>query len=84
MQSQVHLDYLYVLTVCDISATNPTLWNTWRAALLRQLYTETVRVMRRGVQSPKRSQWIQATRHEVREMLKAKSTFCRVLPRYGH
>lgn len=74
MQSQVHLDYLYVLTVCDISATNPTLWNTWRAALLRQLYTETVRVMRRGVQSPqKRSQWIQATRHEVREMLKSKS-----------
>lgn len=41
--SQAHLDYLYVLTVCDISATNPKLWNTWRASLLRQLYIETKR-----------------------------------------
>lgn len=75
MQSQVHLDYLYVLTVCDISATNPSLWNTWRAALLRQLYSETVRILRRGLQeAPKRSAWIQATRNEVREMLRNRSS----------
>ncbi len=74
MLSQVHLDYLYILTVADISATNPKLWNTWRAALLRQLYTETIRAMRRGEQSPqKRSQWIQTTRHEVRELLQSRS-----------
>jgi [protein-PII] uridylyltransferase len=28
-----HLDYLYSLTVSDINATNPKLWNTWRASL---------------------------------------------------
>lgn len=47
---QVHLDYLYALTVADIGATNPTLWNSWRASLMRQLYIETKRALRRGLE----------------------------------
>ncbi len=42
------LDYLYTLTVADITATDPSLWNGWRAALMSQLYTETRRMLRRG------------------------------------
>jgi [protein-PII] uridylyltransferase len=52
MKSEMRLDYLYALTVADINATNPTLWNSWRATLLRQLYGEARRTLRRGLESP--------------------------------
>ena len=47
-----HLDYLYTLTVADINATNPKLWNTWRASLMRQLYTYSRDVIRSGLGRP--------------------------------
>ncbi len=72
--SQVHLDYLYVLTVCDIAATNPSLWNSWRASLLRQLYIEAKRALRRGIDNPiSRDDWIAATKVEARELLNAEN-----------
>ena len=35
------LNYLYLLTVNDIRATNPALWNGWKHQLLKDLYTLT-------------------------------------------
>lgn len=59
-----HLDYLLTLTVADINGTNPTLWNAWRGSLLRQLYTETRRALRRGLDNPVNKQ---ALVEEVRQ-----------------
>ena len=49
---QLHLDYLYVLTVADIRATNPDLWNSWKASLFAELYQSTQLAFRRGLENP--------------------------------
>lgn len=49
---QLHLDYLYVLTVADVRGTNPELWNSWKASLFRELYESTKRALRRGLENP--------------------------------
>ena len=48
----LHLDYLYVLTVADVRATNPDLWNSWKAGLFAELYQTTSAALRRGSESP--------------------------------
>jgi len=53
MGDKLHLDYLYTMTVADIRATNPELWNSWRASLMRQLYLNTKRALRLGLENPR-------------------------------
>jgi [protein-PII] uridylyltransferase len=66
----VRLDYLYVLTVADIRATNPDMWNTWKDALLKQLYYNIRRALHRGLQDPlERAEHIQQVQHEAAEIL---------------
>ena len=52
VRSEERLEYLYTLTVADINATNPTLWNSWRATLMRHLYMETRKALKRGLSNP--------------------------------
>lgn len=42
---KAHLDALYLLTVADIRATNPKVWSTWKAELLKDLYNKTRSVL---------------------------------------
>ena len=44
-----HLDYLLILTVADIRATNPKRWNSWIRSLMVELYTSTRRALLQGL-----------------------------------
>ncbi len=47
-----YLDHLYLLTVADIAATSPKLWNGWRNSLLWDLYLQAGAALRRGLDNP--------------------------------
>jgi [protein-PII] uridylyltransferase len=50
--NQKRLDHLYLLTVADIRATSPSLWNSWKDALLAELYHATSRALRHDMHAP--------------------------------
>ena len=52
VSSLKHLNHLYLLTVADIRATNPELWNSFKQNLLRDLYESTRRWLSRGLDNP--------------------------------
>jgi [protein-PII] uridylyltransferase len=47
-----YLDHLYLLTVADIAATSPKLWNNWKNKLLWELYLSAGEALRRGLENP--------------------------------
>ena len=72
--SPERLKYLYALTVADINATNPNLWNGWRASLLQQLYKSTREMLKRGIDNlPEITEQINNTKETAFELLKQKS-----------
>src|ERR1019366_8077613 len=48
VQTLERLKMLFVLTVCDIRAVGPGVWNNWKQELLRTLYWETEVVLAGG------------------------------------
>lgn len=52
---QPRLDYLYLLTICDIKGTNPTLLNNWKHSLLKDLYRATKRQLQSSHSASKNS-----------------------------
>jgi [protein-PII] uridylyltransferase len=64
------LDYLYLLTVADARATNPERWNSWKDALLRELYQGTRRALLRGLERPQaQDELIEQKQEEARRLV---------------
>lgn len=64
------LDHLFVLTVADIAATSPKLWNSWKDSLLWELYGATCDALSRGPdQAVDRQASVAETRAEALRLL---------------
>ncbi len=50
--NSIKLDYLYLLTVADMRATNSTVWNSWKDSLLKSLRRQTKYAFQRGLDNP--------------------------------
>jgi len=67
-----HLDYLYLLTVADVRATNPKLWNSWKAQIFDETYELTKRALRYGLTTPiDKDELLREKRTKALELLKA-------------
>lgn len=71
MRNKDRLDYLYLLTVADMRATSPDVWNNWKGALLRELYEGTKQALRRNLVSHDDSEKIADVQQQVLSLLKA-------------
>ncbi|RDH85255.1 MAG: [protein-PII] uridylyltransferase [endosymbiont of Galathealinum brachiosum] len=70
MGSLAHLDNLYLLTMCDIRATNPKQWNSWKANLLAELYHKAAAAIKAGLDNPIRREFVsQETRTSATRLL---------------
>jgi len=70
VQSPERLRLLLVLTVADIRAVGPGVWNAWKAALLRDLYWRTESLLTGGLAARGRDAQVKAAKEALKEKLK--------------
>jgi [protein-PII] uridylyltransferase len=71
VQTMERLKMLMILTVCDIRAVGPGVWNGWKGELLRTLYWETEVVLAGGHSSVDRKRRVEQSQQELRVKLPA-------------
>ncbi|MEO0542328.1 MAG: [protein-PII] uridylyltransferase [Pseudomonadota bacterium] len=65
VQSTHRLKLLLILTVCDIRAVGPGVWNGWKGQLLRTLYSETELALTGGFSPSSRGERARALREQL-------------------
>ncbi|MDH5748068.1 MAG: [protein-PII] uridylyltransferase, partial [Rhodospirillales bacterium] len=69
VQSPERLRMLLILTVADIRAVGPAVWNAWKATLLRELYYRSMEIMTGGLPAERRDARVERARAALREKL---------------
>ena len=69
VQTLERLKLLLVLTVCDIRAVGPGVWNGWKGQLLRSLYWETEVVLSGGHSAADRRSRVIEMQHQLHQAL---------------
>ncbi|WP_421708011.1 [protein-PII] uridylyltransferase [Algihabitans sp.] len=69
VQSRERLNLLLVLTVADIRAVGPGVWNAWKASLLRELYWRSEEVLSGGFSTEGRERRIEVKKAALRQAL---------------
>jgi [protein-PII] uridylyltransferase len=69
VQSPERLKLLLLLTVADIRAVGPKVWNGWKAALLRELYHRAFELMSGGIDATAREERVRQAQEAVKKLL---------------
>ena len=69
VQSPERLKLLLLLTVADIRAVGPKVWNGWKAALLRELYHRSFELMSGGIDATAREERVRQAQETVKKRL---------------
>jgi [protein-PII] uridylyltransferase len=73
VQSPERLRLLLCLTVADIRAVGPTVWNAWKAGLLRDLFQRTLDVMTGGLATEARATRVKAAQDALAAALRVQN-----------
>lgn len=69
IQSPERLRLLHVLTVADMRAVSPKVWNGWKATLLRELFARVAEVLEGGLATTERDVRVQRAKASIASLL---------------
>ncbi len=70
----IRLDYLYLLTLADVRATDPARWNSWKDSIFAELYHASRKALMRGLDNPQaQHELVREKRVEARRLLELES-----------